>query len=191
MFLKNSILILFILLIVSCQPKEKFNPIIFDNSQLEKFFISSKKIIVNDSYKPIFSKNNIENQLRVSPIVRLKSWINNNISQIGNENTLKINILDASISRIEIENKDAKKYEGKNIYSYKISYLLEYELYDNSDILISNTIVESIRSTTSNKYVSLNELEIITDEIVLLALKELVKESKVQLKKYMGGYILD
>ena len=84
-----------------------------------------------------------------------------------------------------------KKYEDKFIYSYKISYLLEFELFDNTDFLIANTLVKSIRTTTSSKFISLNELEYITDELTLFALKDLSRESKLQLSNYMNEYLLD
>ena len=191
MSLKNSFLILFLLLIFSCQPRDSFNPIVFDNSVLEKFSISSKNILIKDFYNPTFSETNIENQINIVPIVRLKNWLNSNFVTIGNENKLIINILDASITRVEIENFDAKKYEDKFIYSYKISYLLEFELFDNTDFLIANTLVKSIRTTTSSKFISLNELEYITDELTLFALKDLSRESKLQLSNYMNEYLLD
>ena len=57
-------------------------------------------------------------------------WHNKNILKIGNENKLVINILDASITKNEIENVDAKKYEEKTIYKYELFFLVEYELYD-------------------------------------------------------------
>ena len=73
------------------------------------------------------------------------------------ENKLEINILDASIKKIETKNKEAKKYEEKDIFYYEIFYLVEYNLYDDTNYLIASTIVESFRSTTSGRFISIIE----------------------------------
>ena len=67
--------------------------------------------------------------------------------------------------------------------------MVEYELYDDSDFLIANTLVESKRSTTSQKYISINESEIIINELHLNALKDFTKETKLLLSMYMSEYI--
>ena len=116
-------------------------------------------------------------------------WHNKNILKIGNENKLVINILDASIKKTEIMNVDAKKYEEKTIFNYEVFYLVEYELYDSSDFLIANTTIETSRSTTSQKYISLNETEIIINDLLILGIKDYINETKNQLSIYMGDYL--
>ena len=116
-------------------------------------------------------------------------WHNKNILKIGNENKLVINILDASITKNEIENVDAKKYEEKTIYKYELFFLVEYELYDDSGFLKANTTVETSRSTTSQKYISLNEVEIIINDLLITTMKDYINETKNQLSIYMGDYL--
>ena len=102
MYLKNSfILILFFIL--SCQPVEILKPIEIDTSKFEKISINAKKIEINKKYNSVFSQNNIEDQIQKSPIDLMVEWNNKNILKIGNENKLVINILDASITKNEIE----------------------------------------------------------------------------------------
>ena len=188
MFLKNSfIIILFIIL--SCQPVEILKPTEIDISKLKTISINAKDIEINKKYNSIFSQNNIEEQIQKSPIELMMEWHGKNIIKIGNENKLVINILDSSISKNEIENTDAKKYEEKTIFKYQISFLVEYELYDNSGFLIANTTVETLRSTTSQKYVSLNEIEIIINDLLILAMKDYINETKNQLTVYMDDYL--
>ena len=188
MYLKSSFtLILFLL--VSCQPVEILAPIEIDTLKFDTISIYSKNIEINKKYNSVFSKNNIEEQIQKSPIDVIVEWHNKNILKIGNENKLVINILDASITRNEIENVDAKKYEEKTIYKYELFFLVEYELYDNSGFLKANTIVETSRSTTSQKYISLNETEIIINDLLILAMRDYIKETKNQLTIYMGDYL--
>ena len=106
-------------------------------------------------------------------------WHNKNILKIGNENKLIINILDASITKNEIENVDAKKYEEKTIYKYELFFLVEYELYDDSGFFKSNTTVQTSRSTTSQKYISLNEVEIIINELLITTMKAIIRVTAV------------
>ncbi len=188
MYFKNSfIFILFV--IFSCQPVEILKPIEIDTSRFEKISINAAQIEVNKKYNSVFSKSNIEDQIQKSPINLMVEWNIQNILKLGNENKLVINILDASIKKTEIINVGAKKYEESTIFNYKLFYLVEYELYDNSGFLIANTTVETSRSTTSQKYISLNETEIIINELLILAMGDYIRETKNQLSIYMGDYL--
>ena len=62
----------------------------------------------------------------------------------------------------------AKKYEEKTIFLYEVFFLVEYTLYDDNDYLLAITSVESTRSTTSKKYISLNEKEVIINNLLNL-----------------------
>ena len=190
MFLKNNYLVVIIFLyVLSCQPVEIIEPVTFDYSKLDKISISANEIIINSEYKPKFSNKNIEDQIPNPPINIIKEWNNQNILNFGKENKLIINILDASIIKQEINNIDAEKYEEKTVFKYKIFFLVEYELYDNSNFLIANTTVESSRSTTSKKYISLNERDIVINNLLHDALKDFIKETKSMMNTYMFGYI--
>ena len=83
-----------------------------------------------------------------------------------------------------------KKYEEKTIFKYELFFLVEYELYDNSGFLKANTTVETSRSTTSQKYISLNETEIIINDLLFLALNDYINETKNQLSIYMANYLI-
>lgn len=190
MFLKNNYLVVIIsLYVLSCQPVEIIEPVTFDYSKLDKISISANEIIINSEYKPKFSNKNIEDQIPNPPINIIKEWNNQNILNFGKENKLIINILDASIIKQEVNNIDAEKYEEKTVFKYKIFFLVEYELYDNSNFLIANTTVESSRSTTSKKYISLNERDIVINNLLHDALKDFIKETKSMMSTYMFGYI--
>ena len=190
MLLKSSLVLIF-LLIFSCQPVELIQPVEINNSEFEKISINAKEVSIKIDYKPIFSEENIEDQLKNTPLERLISWNQENISNFGNDNTFIINIIDASIKKREIENQDAKKYEEQTIFQYEIFLLVQYEIYDNSNYLIANTTVESSRSTTSQKYISLNEKEIIINDLMRNTLKDFTKESIIQLSDYMSDYIIN
>jgi len=146
MYLKNS-LILILLIIISCQPVEILKPIEIDTSRFEKISINAEQVEVNKKYNSVFSKSNIEDQIKKSPINLMSEWNSQNILKLGNENKLVINILDASIKKTEIMNVDAKKYEEKTIFNYEVFYLVEYELYDSSNFLIANSIFDGLESS--------------------------------------------
>ena len=190
MFLKNSFIFI-IFFILSCQPVEVLKPVNIESSRFEKISINAKDIEIINKYNSVFSKNNIEYQIQNRPIDVIVDWHNKNINKIGNENKLVINILDSSILKNEINNEDAKNYEEKTIFKYEIFYFVEYELYDDSGFLIANTTVENSRSTTSKKYISLNETELIINELLILTMLDFVNEAKDQLSKYMSGYVIN
>ena len=188
MYLKNSLIVI-LFFVLSCQPIEILKPIEIDIANFEKISINTKEIEINTKYNPVFSKNNIEDQIQSPPIELMIKWNNENIIKLGNENKLVINILDASITKNEIENIDAKKYEEKTIFKYELFFLVEYELYDDSGFLKANTTVQTSRSTTSQKYISLNEVEIIINELLITTMKDYINETKNQLSIYMGDYL--
>ncbi len=188
MYLKNNFIIFF-LFIFSCQPVEFVKPLDIDYSRLEKISISAKDISLNTKYNPIFSEENIEDQIKNSPLDIITNWNNENINKFGNENKFIINIIEASIFKTEIDNIDAKKLNEKTIFQYEVFFLVEYELYDDSNFLLANTTVESSRSTTSQKYISLNEKEIIINDLLNNAIKDFTKETKSLLSIYMAEYI--
>ena len=184
-------LIIFIcFILISCQPIELIEPVIFDNDQLSNISISVENIEIIETYESKFSDPYIDHSLNNPPIKRLKSWIQTNINVFGTENKLEINILDASIKKIETKNKEAKKYEEKDIFYYEIFYLVEYNLYDDTNYLIASTIVESFRSTTSGRFISIIETEQIIDNIILDSLRDISNESKKLINQYMANYIL-
>ena len=188
MYLKNSFILIFFI-ILSCQPVEILKPIEIDTSRFEKISINAEQIEVNKKYNSVFSESNIEDQIQKSPVNLMAEWNSENILKLGNENKLVINILDASIKKTEIMNVGAKKYEERTIFNYELFYLVEYELYDSSGFLIANTTVETSRSTTSQKYISLNETEIIINDLLILAMRDYINETKNQLSIYMGDYL--
>ncbi len=188
MYLKNSFILIFFM-ILSCQPVEILKPIEIELSSFEKISINAEQIEINNKYNSLFSKSNIEDQIQKTPVDLIFEWNSENILKIGNENNLVINILDASIKKTEIMNIGAKKYEERTIFNYELFFLVEYELYDSSGFLIANTTVETSRSTTSQKYISLNETEIIINDLLILAMKDYINETKNQLSIYMGDYL--
>ena len=188
MYLKNSFILIFFVTL-SCQPVEILKPIEIEASKFEKISINAEQIEVNKKYNSVFSETNIEDQIQKSPINLMVEWNNQNFLKLGNENKLIINILDASIKKTEIMNVGAKKYEERTIFNYELSYLVEYELYDSSGYLIANTTIETSRSTTSKKYISLNETEIIINDLLILGMKDYINETKNQLSIYMGDYL--
>ena len=189
MYLKNKLISLFLLLfILACEPVEIISPLEYDVSKLAIISINFNKIKVNSDYNPVFSEFNIEDQLKNPPILLIQNWVKQNIRSFGNQNEFVINILDASITKKEIDNLEAKKYEEKKIYLYEVFFLVEYELYDDAGYLLANTTVESSRSTTSQIFISLNETELIINDLVNKSLFDFINETKSMIQLYMQEY---
>ncbi len=54
--------------------------------------------------------------------------------------------------------------------------------------LLANTTVESSRSTTSHKFISLNETELIINDVITKSLLDFTNESKSMIQLYMQEY---
>ena len=180
----------FFFILLSCQPIEIIEPVVFDNDQLSNISINARNIEIKQTYESKFTDPYLDNSLKYPPVERLKSWIQTNINLFGNNNQLKINIFDASIKKTEEQDLKAKKFEERDIYKYELFYLIEFNLYDDSNYLIASTIVESYRSTTSGRFISILEKEKIIDDLILESLRDITKESKRLINLYMPDYIL-
>ena len=188
--MKKLLSILLFIFIISCQPIEHMNEVVFDNSQLSKFKILSKDIEIKNTFEKKISEPYIGHTLKTDPSQRIINWVNDNFISIGNENKYEVVILDASLLKTEFENKDAKNFDEKINYKYELFYLIEFNMYDDFNNLIVSILVESIRSTTSGIYISLQSRDKIIDELIYLSLLDISRESKKLLKQYMNNFIL-
>ena len=177
-------------LIFSCQPVEIMDDIVFNNNLLPKISLNAGNKNVNQLYETNYVDPYIDHSIKTSPLVRVNNWLNDNIHIFGTQNDLAINIIDASLIRIKKLNDNEKKYNEKEIYFYEVNFFLEYILYDNAGTVLATTKVYSKRSTTSSKFISLNEQERIIDSIILDALIDLSSKSEELLKLHMFQYVL-
>ena len=68
--------------------------------------------------------------------------------------------------------------------------MVSFVLYDDTDQVLSTVNTNVTRSTTSSKFISLNERDYILDNITLNSLKDQSKKSVELSKKHMFEYIL-
>ena len=181
---------LFILTLISCQPIEKANHIVFDNNQFAHFDILSTSIEIKEIFENKISDPYIGHTLKINPSERIINWINQNFKPIGNENTFIVTILDASITQKQFENIEAKNFDEKKNYKYELFYLLEFSLFDDSANLVASTLVETSRSTTSGIYISIQEKDNIIDDLIYNSLIDISNETKKLLTNYMTNYLL-
>jgi hypothetical protein len=73
---------------------------------------------------------------------------------------------------------------------YEINFMLEFSLYDDSNFFLSSTIVESKRTITSSKFISLMQSDRIIEILINNSLRDLSKKSEELLKIYMSEYLL-
>jgi hypothetical protein len=183
-------IVVFFYFLACCQSVEVTQEVIFDNNVLSKFNIVAEEKIINNFYEVKYDNKHIDHSLDMSPLIRLQNWLDEGFVIFGNENKFLINILDASIIKIERENTNKKKYEGKTEFFYEISFVVEYILLNDNENILATTQVKTKRSTTSSVYISLNEKELIIDTMILEALKDLSSKSNELIKKHMSQFII-
>jgi len=188
--MKKNIILFIFFLSIACQPIEKIEHVVFDNNQFSKFDILASSIDIITIFEKKISDPYIGYSLKISPTQRLINWINDNFKALGNENNFNITILDASLKQTKFENKDAQNFDEKTNYKYELFYLVEFNLYSDSNNLIASTLVETKRSTTSGVYISIQEKENIINDLIYQSLFDLSNDSKQLLIQYMGNFIL-
>ena len=120
----------------------------------------------------------------------MNNWLESNVNIFGSTNILIIDIKQASLTRIERKNISKKKYEEKNEYLYEIYFLVDYTLYDDNNFNLATVSVETKRTTTSSKLISLNEKEHIINVLILDSLIDVSLKSEELIKEYMPEYLL-
>ena len=197
MFLKIQFIILtFICFLVfsSCQKTEFLEDIVFDNSLLNNISFIAEEKEIKVSYETNFNETYIDHVMEISPTMRISSWLENNINNFGTFNKIVANIQKASIIRQEVDSEIKIKVGGitkkQNEYLYELNFEVLFLLYNDNDQLLATTKVEVFRSTTSGKFISLNERDRILDNLTLDALRDLSNKSVELLKIHMKEYIL-
>ena len=190
------IIITFICFLVlsSCQKTEFLDEVVFDNSLLNNISFIAEEKEIKISYETTFNETYIDHVMEISPTMRISSWLENNINNFGTFNKIVVNIQKASIIRKEINNEIKVNVAGivknKNDYFYELNFKVLFLLYDDSDQILATTKVEVFRSTTSGKFISLNERDRILDNLTLDSLRDLSNKSVELLKIHMSEYIL-
>ena len=188
--IKFKVIFLSLYILTSCQPTDIIEDIVFDNNLLKKISLSAETKIINNYYDVKYSDPYIDHSLENPPFNRLNNWLSDNIIVFGSQNKLIINIVDASLTRIERENQNQKKYAEKKEFFYEINFVVEFNLYNDDEIILATTLVKTNRTTTSGKFISLNEKQRIIDSMTLDALIDISKKSNDLLKIHMFEHIL-
>ena len=80
---KLIISLLFFLTLNNCQPIEKVNHIVFDNSQFAHFNILSTSIKIHEIFEKKISDPYIGHTLEINPSERILSWKIGNFYNLG------------------------------------------------------------------------------------------------------------
>lgn len=181
---------LFLFILLSCKQIDTLNKTVFNTNQLINITINAENKKIINLYEPQYINPYIDHSLLKTPKDFLYEWFESNINVFGTENNLEINIIDASLKRTEIPNLTEKKHIEKIIFFYEVSFLVEYILYDDSNLILANSIVDSKRSITSSRRISLNQSESIINSLIINCIIDLSKKSEDLINIYMSKFIL-
>ena len=187
-----TILIVCFFILSSCQKTVFLEDAVFDNSLLNKISIYAENIEIKVSYQAKLDEPYIDHVMEIAPSTRIISWLENNIINFGSENNLVIDIHNASITRKLFVSEVNKSgiIKKQNEYLYELNFEVLFLLYDDDAQILATAKTEVFRSTTSSEYISLNERNIILDNLTLDSLKDLSEKSVELLKLHMSKFIL-
>ena len=190
----QSIILMFICLLVllSCQKTELLEDVVFDNSLLNNVSFNAGKKEIKVTYEVTFNEPFIDHVMATSPTTRVISWLESNVNDFGIMNKIVIDIQKASIARKEVDRevKVAGISKKQNEYIYELNFEVLFLLYNDSDQILATAKTEVFRSTTSSKFISLNERDRILDNLTLDSLRDLSNKSVEVLKVHMSEYML-
>ena len=186
------IVIISLLVLPSCQNTQLLEDVVFDNSLLNKITVNAENKEINVSYETTLDEPFIDHVMETLPTTRINSWLENNISNFGTENKLVIDIQNASIARKDINSEInvAGIVKKQNEYLYELNFEVKFNLYNDNNEILADTNVVVFRSTTSSKFISLNERNRVLNKLTLDSLKDLANKSEELIKLHMSEYIL-
>tara|TARA_Y100001970_G_scaffold266773_1_gene355865 strand:+ start:6170 stop:6748 length:579 start_codon:yes stop_codon:yes gene_type:complete len=187
---KNILIFISLFLLISCQSSTTTKEVIFDNSVMAKINFHTEKININNNYDMKLADSYIDYTIEKPPIFYLNGWIEENISYFGSENLLEINILQASLSKIERKIENNKSYVNQNEFYYELIYQIEFKILDDKINVLAKILSEVKRSTTSSNFISLNEEQQIIDNLILNSLTDLSFKTEELVQKHMYQYML-
>ena len=187
-----SLIFICLLVLLSCQKTIILEDVVFDNSLLNKITINAESKEIKVSYETMFNEPFIDLVMETMPSTRIISWLDNNISNFGTENKLVIDIHNASITRndINMEVNVAGIIKKQDEYLYELNLEVLFILYNDSNQILATTKTEVLHTTTSKKFISLNQRNQILDNLTLDSLKDLSNKSVELLKIHMFEYML-
>ena len=190
-FNRFIIIFIFFSFLFSCQKTEILDEVVFDYNLLNKINFNAEVKEIYNLYQVNLSLPFIDHVMDISPSKRIEKWFEENFIIFGTSNKLVINILDASISKSEIENDSNKKkvIENKE-YIYEIIIKVNYILYNDDESILATTDVKISRTTTATNFISISERNRILDLLTLEALQDLSVKSSELVKKHMFEYII-
>ena len=89
-FFKSKIIFIILFFVISCQPVEKIENVVFDNNILPKLIINANQKIINDIYEMNYVEPYIDHSLENPPLSRVKNYLTENINIFGTETKLVI-----------------------------------------------------------------------------------------------------
>ena len=190
-FNRFIVIFIFFSFLFSCQKTEILDEVVFDYNLLNKINFNAEVKEIYNLYQVNLSLPFIDHVMDISPSKRIEKWFEENFIIFGTSNKLVINILDASISKNEIENDSNKKkvIENKE-YIYEIIIKVNYILYNDDESILATTDVKISRTTTATNFISISERNRILDLLTLEALQDLSVKSSELVKKHMVEYII-
>jgi len=190
-FNRFIVIFIFFSFLFSCQKTEILDEVVFDYNLLNKINFNAEVKEIYNLYQVNLSLPFIDHVMDISPSKRIEKWFEENFIIFGTSNKLVINILDASISKSEIENDSNKKkvIENKE-YIYEIIIKVNYILYNDDESILATTDVKISRTTTATNFISISERNRILDLLTLEALQDLSVKSSELVKKHMFEYII-
>ena len=184
--------IIFFTFLASCQKNLIIDEVVFDNTQLNIFSFNAAEKEIKITYESSFNDPFIEHVMKISPDKRSLSWLENNINNFGTMNKILVDIQQASIVRKEIitEKKVAGVIKKQDEYLYELNFIVFFNLLNDDKKVLATSNAEVIRTTTSSKFISLNERDHILNKLTLDSLKDLSNQSLKLLKVHMSEYML-
>jgi len=184
--------IISLLILLSCQKNEFIEDVHFDNSLLNNISIYANKKEIKVSYESTFDEPFIDHVMDTPPSQRIILWLEDNINHFGNMNRIVVNIQKSSIVQKDIVNQEkvAGISKKQNEYLYELNFEVKFNLYNDNNEILADTNVVVFRSTTSSKFISLNERNRVLNKLTLDSLKDLANKSEELIKLHMSEYIL-
>ena len=134
---------------------------------------------------------NIEHRLPTPPATALVQWGKDRLKVVGNSNTLKVFIEDASATEIPLNRDESLKghFTKQQSHAYSTSLRATFLLTNSYGVVIASAKATATRSTTIREDLSINERERVWFDRVDHLMSDFNRQIEVSLKQHLGNWL--
>jgi hypothetical protein len=161
-------------------------------SHLPPLEMSVARVELVEAYRSPLQDPNVEHTFPTPPALAFKRWVNDRVRPVGQNDTLRITVEDASARRQPLPRTEGIEalFTTDQIERIDATVDVLLEVVDNGGTVISTVTAKAQRTRTIPEGLTLNERDQIYQEITEALINDLNATLEQNIRQYMASYMV-